>query len=99
MVFSHPTIGTVGLTEAEARQKYGDDVKIYESRFTNMFFAMSPPERKQRTIYKLVCVGKEERVVGMHLLGMASDEIMQGFAVAVKMGARKADLGTLLLFQ
>ena len=93
MVFSHPTIGTVGMTEAEARQQYGDQVKVYQSRFTNMFFAMSPPERKQRTIFKLVCVGAEERVVGIHLLGMASDEMMQGFAVAVKMGATKSDLG------
>ena len=81
------------MTEAEARQQYGDQVKVYQSRFTNMFFAMSPPERKQRTIFKLVCVGAEERVVGIHLLGMASDEMMQGFAVAVKMGATKSDLG------
>ena len=58
-----------------------------------MFYALSPQEEKIRTVFKLVCVGEDERVVGIHLLGMASDEIMQGFSVAVKMGAKKSDLG------
>ncbi|CAO1622855.1 unnamed protein product [Sympodiomycopsis kandeliae] len=88
VVFSHPTSGTVGLTEQEAKDKYGEsEVKIYKSRFTAMYFGML--EHKEPTAYKLVCVGKEEKVVGVHIIGMGSDEIMQGFAVAVKMGATK----------
>ncbi|KAG5221267.1 Glutathione reductase [Salix suchowensis] len=70
----HPTIGTVGLTEPEARTKYGDD------------------QHKEPSMYKLVCVGEEERVVGVHIIGIGSDEVMQGFAVAVKMKATKQDL-------
>jgi glutathione reductase (NADPH) len=91
VVFSHPPLGTVGLTEEEARAKYGN-VRVYQSRFNNMFYALSPAERKQSTLFKLVCVGEDERVVGVHLFGMGSDEILQGFAVAIKMGARKSDL-------
>ena len=92
VVFSHPPLGTVGLTEAEARQQYGDQqVRIYTSSFNNMFYALSPAERKQKTLFKLVCVGSDERVVGVHLFGMGSDEILQGFGVAVKMGATKSD--------
>ena len=90
VVFSHPPLGTVGLTEPEARKKFGDDsVKIYKSVFTPMSFALT--ERKVKTGMKLVCVGAEEKVVGVHLVGQASDEILQGFAVAVKMGATKSD--------
>lgn len=91
VVFSHPTSGTVGLTEPEAREKYGDDkVKIYKSNFVSMYYGML--EHKQPSAYKLVCVGPEEKVVGVHIVGLGSDEIMQGFAVAVKMGATKKDL-------
>ncbi|OJT13418.1 Glutathione reductase [Trametes pubescens] len=93
VVFSHPTIGTVGLTEPEARKKYGDDnVKIYKSSFRALYFSMIPEEHKEPTVHKLVCVGPEERVVGIHIIGLGSDEIMQGFGVAVKMGATKQDL-------
>ncbi|KAL0947519.1 hypothetical protein HGRIS_013618 [Hohenbuehelia grisea] len=93
VVFSHPTIGTVGLTEPEAREKYGDDaVKIYKSNFRALYFSMVPEEHKEPSMYKLVCVGPEERVVGIHIVGAGSDEVMQGFAVAVKMKARKQDL-------
>ncbi|KAL0070576.1 Glutathione reductase [Marasmius tenuissimus] len=92
VVFSHPTIGTVGLTEPEARKKYGDDaVKIYKSNFKALYFSMIEEEHKEPTMYKLVCVGPEERVVGVHILGLGSDEVMQGFAVAVKMKATKKD--------
>lgn len=88
VVFSHPTSGTVGLTEPEAKEKYGEDqVKIYKSKFTSMYFGMT--EHKQPSAFKLVCVGKEEKVVGVHTIGLGSDEMMQGFAVAVKMGATK----------
>lgn len=89
VVFSHPPIGTVGLTEDEARDIHGDAVKVYSERFTAMYNAFT--ERKTKTAMKLVCVGSEQKVVGVHIIGPASDEMLQGFAVAVKMGATKAD--------
>ncbi len=90
VVFSHPPIGTVGLTEEEATERYGHDtVKIYQSRFNNMYYAVT--RRKSPTVVKLVTVGDDERIVGCHVVGDAADEMIQGFAVAVKMGARKAD--------
>ncbi|MGY3766247.1 glutathione-disulfide reductase [Vagococcus vulneris] len=89
VVFSHPTIGTIGLTEAQARQQYGDDVKIYTSTFTPMMYAIT--EEKQKCYMKLVCVGIEEKVVGLHGIGLGMDEMLQGFGVAIKMGATKAD--------
>lgn len=91
VVFSHPTIGSVGLTEPEAREKYGDKVKIYNTSFKAMSFAMLDEEHKQPTAYKLITVGEEEKVVGLHIIGEGSDEMLQGFGVAVKMGATKAD--------
>ncbi len=90
VVFSHPPIGTVGLTEDQAREQYGDAVKVYQSRFTNMYFAIT--ERKPPTVVKLVTVGEQERVVGCHIIGLAADEVIQGFAVPIKMGAHKSDL-------
>lgn len=90
VVFSHPPIGTVGLTEDQAREQYGDAVKVYQSRFTNMYFAIT--ERKPPTVVKLVTVGEQDRVVGCHIIGLAADEIIQGFAVPIKMGAHKSDL-------
>jgi glutathione reductase (NADPH) len=87
VVFSHPPLGMVGLGEEEARAKYGD-VRTYHSNFRPMLQALA--DGTQRSMFKLVCVGAEERVVGVHLLGEAADEILQGFAVAVKMGATKA---------
>lgn len=87
VVFSHPPIGTVGMTEDEARKEYGDDVKIYETRFNPMMYAFS--DDKVQTAMKLIAVGKEERVVGCHLIGDGVDEMMQGFAVAIRMGATK----------
>lgn len=93
VVFSHPTIGTVGLTEPEARKKYGDaNIKIYKSSFRALYFSMLPEEHKEPSVYKLIVTGPEERVVGIHIIGLGSDEIMQGFGVAVKMGATKKDL-------
>jgi glutathione reductase (NADPH) len=89
VVFSHPPIGTVGLTEAEARELYGEEVKVYSARFTNMRFGIT--ERKPKTAMKLVCVGAREQVVGLHSIGAGSDELLQGFALALKLGATKAD--------
>jgi glutathione reductase (NADPH) len=89
VVFSHPPIGTIGLTEAAARDLHGEAVKVYQSSFVPMYHAMTT--RKRRAEMKLVCVGPEERIVGLHVIGAGADEMLQGFAVAVKMGARKVD--------
>jgi len=89
VVFSHPPIGTVGLTEDEARERFGDDVKIYQSRFTPMYHAVT--QRKTACAMKLVTVGPQRKVVGCHIIGQGADEMLQGFAVAIKMGATKAD--------
>ncbi|VDM61892.1 unnamed protein product [Angiostrongylus costaricensis] len=89
VVFSHPLVGTVGLTEAEAIIKYGkDQVMIYKSKFNPMYHAVT--KHKEFCIMKLVCAGPEEKVVGIHVLGAGADEMLQGFAVALTMGATKA---------
>jgi len=89
VIFTHPPTGTVGLSEATAREQYGDAVKIYESSFVPMYYALG--ETKSKAHMKLVTVGNEERVVGCHLIGDGSDEMLQGFAVAIRMGATKRD--------
>jgi len=90
VVFSHPTIGTIGLTEEEARAKYAEeDIKVYTSSFTSMYTVMT--EHRQPCRMKLVCLGKEEKIIGLHGIGLGMDEMLQGFAVAIKMGASKAD--------
>ena len=89
VVFTHPPIGTVGASEAEARAQYGDAVKVYVADFTPMYHALTA--RKTHTDMKLVCVGPEQRIVGCHLIGTGADEILQGFAVAIRMGATKRD--------
>jgi glutathione reductase (NADPH) len=89
VIFTHPPIGTVGASEAEARAQYGDAVKVYVADFTPMYHAMTT--RKTHTDMKLVCVGPEQRIVGCHILGAGADEMLQGFAVAIRMGATKAD--------
>ncbi|KMV68294.1 glutathione reductase [bacteria symbiont BFo1 of Frankliniella occidentalis] len=90
VVFSHPPIGTVGLSEPEAREKFGDDqVKVYKSAFTAMYTAVT--QHRQPCRMKLVCVGADEKIVGIHGIGYGMDEMLQGFAVALKMGATKKD--------
>jgi glutathione reductase (NADPH) len=89
VIFTHPPIGTVGASEAEARAQYGDAVKVYIADFTPMYHALT--SRKTHTDMKLVCVGPEQRIVGCHILGTGADEMLQGFAVAIRMGATKAD--------
>jgi glutathione reductase (NADPH) len=89
VIFSHPPIGTVGLTVAQARFEYGDAVKVYTSGFVPMYYSLTT--RRQRTEMMLVTVGAEERVVGVHVIGPGADEMLQGFAVAVRMGATKRD--------
>ena len=91
VVFSHPVIGTVGLSEDDAIAEYGEEqVKVYKSQFTALYQAITEDYRDP-TRMKLVCVGKEEKIVGIHSIGFGSDELLQGFAVAMKMGATKAD--------
>lgn len=89
VVFSHPAIGTIGLTEKQAIDQYGDSTKAYTSSFTAMYTAIT--QHRQPTKMKLVCVGENEKVVGIHIIGLGADEMLQGFAVALKMGATKAD--------
>lgn len=89
VVFSHPPMGTVGLTEDGAREAHGDAVKCYQTRFTPMYHSFT--ERKPITAMKLVTVGASERIVGAHIIGLGADEMLQGFAVAVRMGATKQE--------
>ena len=87
VIFTHPPTGTVGLTEAEARAEYGTAVKIYRTRFTPMFYALSA--ERGFCEMKLFVVGDDERIVGCHIFGEGADEMLQGFAVAIRMGATK----------
>lgn len=89
VVFSHPPIGAVGLTEEEARRDYGEAVKIYQTQFRPLYHAFTA--RPLQTVMKLVCIGPEEKIVGCHLIGEGADEMLQGFAVAIRMGATKRD--------
>lgn len=90
VVFSHPTIGTIGLTEKQAIETFGDEnITVYTSQFTSMYTAVT--QHRQPCRMKLVCQGANEKIIGMHCIGLGSDEMLQGFAVAVKMGATKAD--------
>ncbi|MBR0573421.1 MULTISPECIES: glutathione-disulfide reductase [Pasteurellaceae] len=90
VVFSHPAIGTIGLTEPQAIEQYGEEnVKVYTSSFTAMYTAVT--QHRQPCKMKLVCAGKDEKIVGLHGIGFGVDEMIQGFAVAIKMGATKAD--------
>jgi len=90
VVFTHPPVGTVGLTEEAARAEYGaDTVKVYTSRFVPLYHAVTT--RKPQSAIKLVTAGADERVVGIHVFGPGADELLQGFAVALKLGATKRD--------
>lgn len=90
VVFSHPAIGTVGLTEEQAIKEYGQDqIKVYKSSFASMYSAVT--SNRQESRFKLITAGPEEKVVGLHGIGYGVDEMIQGFAVAIKMGATKAD--------
>ena len=89
VIFSHPPIGTVGLTEVAARALHGETVKVYESGFIPMAYAMG--DKKQRSVMKLITAGDDEKIVGAHVIGDGADEMLQGFAVAIRMGATKRD--------
>lgn len=87
VIFSHPPIGTVGLSEHDARRAFGDAVRVYTTSFVPMYHALTT--RKVRASMKLVTVGAAEKIVGLHVIGAGADEMLQGFAVAVHMGATK----------
>ncbi|KTD63640.1 glutathione reductase [Legionella santicrucis] len=90
VIFSHPPMGTVGLSEEEAIERYGKEhIKVYQTRFTPMFDAFAT--QKTPTVMKLVTLGQEEKIIGLHVIGLGADEMLQGFGVAVKMGACKKD--------
>jgi len=94
VMFSHPPIGTIGLTEEQARELHGDAVKVYQTSYTAMYNAIAG--NQQKTAMKLICVGAREKIVGCHIIGMGADEMLQGFAVAIKMGATKQDFDNTL---
>nr|WP_199046059.1 glutathione-disulfide reductase [Dyella sp. ASV24] len=90
VVFAEPPLAMVGLTESEARERHGEQVRVYRARFTPLQWAVSG--RHHKSLMKIICAGEDERVVGIHVLGGGADEMLQGFAVAMKMGLRKRDL-------
>lgn len=90
VVFSHPVIGSVGLTEEKAIAKYGsENIKVYKSSFTPMYTALG--DNRQPSTMKLVTLGENEKIIGLHGIGYGVDEMIQGFSVAIKMGATKTD--------
>jgi glutathione reductase (NADPH) len=89
VIFSHPPVGTVGLTEAQARERHGEAVKVYRAEFTPLFHAFTT--RKVKTSMKLITAGKDEKIIGCHIFGGGAEEMLQGFAVAIRMGATKRD--------
>ena len=88
-VFSTPEAATVGLTEAEAKEKYGDAMKVYRSKFRPMYYTL--PDKQEKTLMKLIVDTNTDKVVGAHMVGDSAAEIIQGVAIALKMGATKAD--------
>ena len=86
-VFSQPSIGTVGLSEADARKKYGK-VDVYVSRFRPMKLTLT--DVQERTFMKLIVDQKSDKVVGCHMVGPDAAEIAQGLGIALKCGATKA---------
>jgi len=90
VIFGRPPIGTVGLTEKAARERYGaTNITVFRSSFVPLYHALTTAKR--RCEMKLVTAGPEQRIVGLHVVGAGADEMLQGFAVAVRMGATKKD--------
>jgi glutathione reductase (NADPH) len=90
VIFGHPPIGSVGLSEKAARERYGaTEVRVFRSRFVPLYHALT--EAKPNAEMKLITAGPEQRIVGLHVVGEGADEMLQGFAVAVRMGATKRD--------
>lgn len=90
VVFSEPPLGSIGLTEQEARVRYGDAVNVHTGRYTPLLWMVAG--RSEQSVVKLLSVGEERRVVGIHVLGPGSDELLQGFAVAMQKGLYWQDL-------
>ena len=90
VIFAHPPVGTVGMNEKDARATHGSKVKIYEENFVSLRHSLTGISSK--AMVKLVCLGTEEIIIGCHIVGQGADELLQGFAVAIKMGAQKKDL-------
>jgi len=89
VMFTHPPIGTIGLSEEKAREEYGEQVKVYQTSFVPLYHQMT--RNKVKTLMKLIVIGEEEKIVGCHIMGLGADEMLQGFAVAIRMGATKQD--------
>ena len=89
VMFTHPPIGTIGLSEEKARETYGEDIKVYQTDFVPMYHTMT--RHKVKTHMKLIVQGEDEKIVGCHVIGTGADEMLQGFAVAIRMGATKSD--------
>jgi glutathione reductase (NADPH) len=88
-VFTTPEAATVGLTESQAREKYGDDIKIYRTNFRPMYYTLAG--KQEKTMMKLIVDNQTDKILGAHMVGDNAAEIIQGVAIAVKMGATKAD--------
>lgn len=98
IIFSHPPIGTVGISEEDAKKKHGEtNIVVYKSSFVNMFYSPAKdPSLKLSSLFKVVCLkmgeGPEnEKVIGCHGIGKGMDEMLQGLSIAVTMGATKQD--------
>ena len=89
VVFTHPPVGSVGLSESDARARYGDAVKVYVAEFTLHVPRDDHPQDSHR--HEAGVRGPTEKIVGCHLIGLGADEMLQGFAVAIRMGATKSD--------
>lgn len=89
VMFTHPPIATMGMSEEEAVATHGDAVKAYTTDFVPMYHSLT--KHKVKTHMKLVVLGEEEKIIGCHMIGTGVDEMMQGFAVAIRMGATKQD--------
>ncbi|EPR63901.1 NADPH-glutathione reductase [Toxoplasma gondii GT1] len=100
VVFSHPALGAVGMTEEDAKSLYGEEnINVYTSTFIDSFYAAwsMPPSAKPKSFVKMVCLKTaNDKVLGLHLVGRNVDEMLQGFAVAIKLGATKADFNSTL---
>ena len=89
VMFTHPPIGTIGLSEEKAIEEYGDAVRVYQTDFVPLYHQMT--RHKVKTHMKLIVLGEEEKIIGCHVIGLGADEMLQGFAVAIRMGATKSD--------
>ena len=89
VIFTHPPVATIGLGEEEARLKYKNNVKVFQTKFKNMFYAFT--DEPPMTTMKIITKGKKEKIIGIHLVGRGVDEIIQGFSVSVKLGSTRKD--------